>query len=90
MFDFLDGLKFYSNQHSNWSSDCSTNRCNGMHSFSSSESKMNLTRKQITIVVSSLLLSQKQFYEDSEMYKDMDELIELFDLEHQKIVRNEK
>lgn len=51
---------------------------------------MNLTRKQITIVVSSLLLSQKQFYEDSEMYRNIDDLIELFDLEHQKIVRNEE
>ena len=57
-----------------------------MHSFSSSESKMNLTRKQITIVVSSLLLSQKEYREDTEMYKDIDDLIEIFDLEHQKIV----
>ena len=50
---------------------------------------MNLTRKQITIVVSSLLLAQKEFRENTDMYKDIDELIELFDLEHQKIVRNE-
>ena len=52
--------------------------------------EMNLTRKQITIVVASLLLSQKEFREDTEMYKDIDDLIEIFDLEHQKIVRNEK
>ncbi len=51
---------------------------------------MNLTRKQITIVVASLICSQKQFREDTEMYKDIDDLIELFDLEHQKVVRNEE
>lgn len=51
---------------------------------------MNLTRKQITIVVSSLLLSQKEYREDTEMYKTIDELIEMFDIEHQKIVRNEE
>lgn len=61
-----------------------------MHYAPNSESKMNLTRKQITIVVSSLLLSQKEFREDTEMYRDIDDLIEIFDLEHQKIVRNEK
>lgn len=47
---------------------------------------MNLTRKQITVVVASLLLSQKEYREDTEMYKNIDELIEMFDLEHQKIV----
>ena len=48
---------------------------------------MNLTRKQITIVVSSLLVHQKEYRNDSEMYKDIDELIELFDLQHQKLVK---
>ena len=45
---------------------------------------MNLTRKQITIVVASLFAYQNKYRLDSEMYKDIDELIELFDLEHQR------
>jgi len=48
---------------------------------------MNLTRKQITIVVASLLAYQKKYRLDTKMYKDVDELIELFDLEHQKTVQ---
>ena len=47
---------------------------------------MNLTRKQITIVVASLLAYQKKYRLDTEMYKDVDELIELFDLEHQRTI----
>jgi hypothetical protein len=51
---------------------------------------MNLTRKQITVVVASLLLSQKEYREDTEMYKSIDELIEMFDLDHQKIITQNK
>ena len=47
---------------------------------------MNLTRKQITIVVASLLDYQNEYRLDSEMYKDIDELVKLFDLEHLKIL----
>lgn len=49
---------------------------------------MNLTRKQITIVVASLLVHQKEYRENSEMYKDINELIELLDQEHQKIMEH--
>jgi hypothetical protein len=45
---------------------------------------MNLTRKQITIVVASLFAYQNEYRLDSEMYKDIDELVKLFDLEHQR------
>lgn len=48
---------------------------------------MNLTRKQITIVVASLLAYQNKYRLDTEMYKDIDELIELFDLEHQRTLQ---
>ena len=47
---------------------------------------MNLTRKQITIAVASLLDYQDDIRFDSEMYKDIHELVELFDLEHIKIL----
>ena len=45
---------------------------------------MNLTRKQITIAAASLLDYQNKYRLDSEMYKDIDQLVELFDLEHRK------
>jgi hypothetical protein len=45
---------------------------------------MNLTRKQITIVVASIFAYQNKYRLYSEIYKDIDELIELFDLEHQR------
>jgi hypothetical protein len=45
---------------------------------------MNLTRKQITIVVASLLAYQNKYRRLSEIYKDIDELVELFDLEHHR------
>jgi hypothetical protein len=45
---------------------------------------MNLTRRQITIVVASLLDYQQEYRRNSEMYKDIDELAKLFDLEHQR------
>ena len=51
---------------------------------------MNLTRKQITVVVAALLHSQKEYRKDTEMHKTIDELIEMFDLEHQKIVAQDE
>ena len=51
---------------------------------------MNLTRRQITVVVAALLHSQKEYRKDTEMHKTIDELIEMFDLEHQKIVAQDE
>ena len=47
---------------------------------------MNLTRRQITLIVASILSFQEQYTPDGEFYQELDELIELLDEEHQKIM----
>jgi hypothetical protein len=51
---------------------------------------MNLTRKQITIVVASLFAHQNEYRPDSEMYKNIDEFVKLFDLEHHLTLTDEE
>ena len=47
---------------------------------------MKLTRRQIAVLVASLICYQEQFTPDGELHQEMDELIELLDTEHQKLI----
>jgi hypothetical protein len=51
---------------------------------------MNLTRRQITLLVASMLSFQEQFTPVGEFYQELDELIELLDQEHQKLIGETK
>jgi hypothetical protein len=47
---------------------------------------MKLTRRQITVLVASLICYQEQFTPDGDFHREIDELVELLDAEHQKLI----
>ena len=46
---------------------------------------MTLNRRQITVIVASILTYQKEFIVGSDLYQELEELIEVLDVEHQKL-----
>lgn len=51
---------------------------------------MNLTRRQIALLIASILCFENEIDKNSQMCEELHELVEILDKEHQKLIEETK